>query len=388
MIDAPVLSFIVLSCNYEDFIKVALRSILEQSTQAFEIVVVDDASSDESREVIRGFQDPRIRLLVNDRNMGGAWSYNRAVQAARGHFLVNLDADDWSAPERCERQLAEFSRRPELDILGTHVVFVDGDGKRHPRAPELEAFTNGSHDLNRIDTWVGANHLCRSSTMIRRSAHLRVGLDDTDMVRAPDYELWTRALRLGCRFGVVAEQLTYYRLQNRGVTHADPRGTLLELSYAMLCNLLPMIEDRAAYVLSTRMLDWVTGAEAFAGLRPIERYRLVGMLLTSPQLRDFRHFTALLASPNDDPAITTAGRRFLAHASISERAPITQVAPQADPDPLREHHLAAERELSGDRDRWRERCLARERELAKSWARRTASRLLYAASNLRSSNRP
>ncbi|MEO9191678.1 MAG: hypothetical protein ABI224_16990, partial [Acetobacteraceae bacterium] len=75
-------------------------------------------------------------------------------------------------------------------------------------------------------------------------------------------------------------------------------------------------------------------------------------------------------------------------ASISERAPIIQLAPQAGPDPLREHNLAAERELSADRDRWRERCLARERELAKSWARRTASRLLYNASNLRSSNRP
>ncbi|MGB8127769.1 MAG: glycosyltransferase family 2 protein, partial [Pseudolabrys sp.] len=68
--------------------------------QDFEIVVVDDASTDASVEVIRSYNDPRIRLFVNDHNIGGAASYNRAVKATRGEWLVNLDADDWIAPNK------------------------------------------------------------------------------------------------------------------------------------------------------------------------------------------------------------------------------------------------------------------------------------------------
>lgn len=412
MTDSPLLSFIVLSYNYEQYIGITLRSILEQTVPDFEVVVVDDASMDASREVVGGFQDRRIRLLVNEQNMGGAWSYNRAIQAARGEFLVNLDADDWAAPERCARQLDEFSRRPEVDILGTHVTFVDAEGKRHRSAAELEAYTNGGHDLNRIETWVGANRLCRSSTMVRRAAHARIGLDDPAMVRGPDYELWTRALRMGCRFGALPERLTFYRLHDRGVTHADPRGSLFELSHSMLRNLVPMVEERAGYTVLDSILAWVTRADAFAALTPTEQYRLLGMLLASPDVSDFSDFLRLLGSSEEQSALTTAGRRFLANASaLRWTAPpppasvpeiefrLMQAELTADRDLWRERCLTNERDLAEDRDLWRERCLtnerdlaedrdrwmvrclARERELAKAWPRRVASRLMYRATS-------
>ena len=64
----------------------------------------------------------RIRLLVNERNLGGAASYNRAVQAAVGKYLVNLDADDWIVPDKVERQLAELARQP-VEILGSYAWF-------------------------------------------------------------------------------------------------------------------------------------------------------------------------------------------------------------------------------------------------------------------------
>jgi GT2 family glycosyltransferase len=307
----PRLSFIVLSYNYEDYIGTTIRSILDQTVQDFEIVVVDDASRDRSCEVIRGFDDPRIRLLVNERNLGGAGSYNRAVEAACGEWLVNLDADDWIAPEKSEIQLAAAAADPRLDIIGTHVVFVDAEGAPHPRAEELEGWTNRAHALDRVDTWVGANPLCRSSTMVRRAAHLRIGLDDPGMQRAPDYELWTRALREGCHFAVVPERLTFYRMQARGVTHGDPLGTMLEMAYAMLRNLVPLAEARALHPSVERILGWVARHPQLAALSPGEAYRLLGMLMTSPPLGDFASFRASLADPAGDPALVRIGRRCL-----------------------------------------------------------------------------
>lgn len=326
----PLLSFIVLSYNYERYIEMTIQSILGQTIQDFEIVVVDDFSKDNSVNLIYGIDDPRIRVICNEKNIGGAASYNRAVLAARGEWLVNVDADDWIAPDKAARQLALIVADPSLDIIGTYVSVRNQDGLPHTKAPELEASINHPHDFNRLDTWIGANYLCRSSTMVRRATHLRIGLDDETMVRAPDYELWTRALREGCRFAIVAEQLTFMRLHSTGVTHADPLGTLLEMTYAMLRNLVPFAEMRALHPSIGRIVAWVCQHPSLSYLLPIERYRLIGMLLHSIDDGDFASFVAYLKNVDQKPELAIAGRRGLAVTTMSS-APYEQIAKlQAD----------------------------------------------------------
>lgn len=316
---APLLSYIVLVYNYERYIGQAIRSILDQTVQDFEIIVVDDGSTDRSRSVVESFGDPRIRLLVNPRNLGGGASYNRAVEAATGEYLVNLDADDWVAPGKSEQQL-RYLRQNGVAVLGTYVTFVDSEGMPHPRAAELTNLTNRPFELNTIDAWVGTNSLCRSSTMVSRAAHMKVGLDDPTMARACDYDLWTRFLRAGFRFAVVPEPLTFYRLHSRGVTFADPAGLMLELCYAMIRNLLPLIETRAAYPSLVRMIGWIRSHEMFAAMRPVERYRLLGCVLMSPALADFASFHRLLQDESADAALVAAGRRALALTSLAMEA--------------------------------------------------------------------
>jgi glycosyltransferase involved in cell wall biosynthesis len=305
---APLLSFIVLSYNYQNYIGTTIRSILDQTVQDFEIIVVDDASTDASREVVRGFGDSRIRLVVNERNLGGAGSYNVAVQAARGEWLVNLDADDWIAPEKCAMQLDALSRDPALDIIGTWVHAIDADGGPHPAAVEIEQGWNSDYDLNLVETWTGLNSLCRSSAMVRRSAHLRIGLDDPGMVRAPDYELWTRALAAGCRFGLVQKPLTYHRVHGGGVTRGDPVGTLLEIGYAMARNLAPLAERRALFDSLTSMVRWIATNRDLPLLTPQQAVRLIGTLVMRPPLPDFVSFRASLSAPEVDPALERIGR--------------------------------------------------------------------------------
>jgi GT2 family glycosyltransferase len=308
---APRLSFIVLSYNYRDYIQTTLRSILAQTVQDFEVVVVDDCSTDDSREVVQSFADPRIRLLVNERNLGGAGSYNVAVQAARGEWLVNLDADDWIAPEKCAVQLAAVAADPTLDIIGSWVRLVGTDSKPHPDATVIEPLVNRPHALNLVESWIGQNPLCRSSVMMRRGAHMRIGLDDVSMVRAPDYELWTRALAAGCRFGLVQQPLTFQRLHARGVTHADPVGTLLELGYAMVRNLAPLAEARALFEAQWKMLQWVSAHPSFVTLPPEQALRLCGMLVALTPQADFATFRAELMAPMPNPILERVGRQAL-----------------------------------------------------------------------------
>jgi glycosyltransferase involved in cell wall biosynthesis len=311
MTKAPLLSYIVLSYNYENYIGQTIRSILAQTVQDFEIIVVDDASRDGSQEVVRSFNDQRIRLLINENNMGGAWSYNRALEAARGEWLVNLDADDWIAPQKAEVQLAAVATNPQLDIIGTYVNFVDSAGAPHPRAMEFESFSNMPHELGHVDSWIGTNSLCRSSTMVRRSTHIHLGFFDPFMVSAPDYEFWTRALRGGCHFWVVPQRLTFSRVHAKGVTHADPLGKLLELTYAMLRNLVPLAEARALNPSLEHIVAWTAKHPQLSELRPIEAYRLLGMLMTSPPLDEFTSFRRALSTLESDQALINAGRRCL-----------------------------------------------------------------------------
>ena len=307
----PLLSFIVLSYNYRDYIQTTLRSILEQTVQDFEVVVVDDCSTDDSREVVRSFTDPRIRLLVNPRNLGGAGSYNVAVQAARGEWLVNLDADDWIAPEKCAVQLAAVTADPSIDIIGSWVHVVGVDGMPHPDASTIEAMVNRTHALNLVESWIGQNPLCRSSVMMRRAAHLRIGLDDVSMVRAPDYELWTRALAAGCRFALVQQQLTFQRLHSRGVTHTDPAGTLMELGYAMVRNLSPLAEARALFEAQGQMVRWLARHPNLITLTPQQSLRLLSALVTLPETSDFANFRASLSEAKADTALARIGRAVL-----------------------------------------------------------------------------
>lgn len=319
----PLLSYIVLSYNYERYIGKTLQSILAQTIQDFEIVVVDDCSSDNSVNVISEIKDPRIRLLINETNRGGAASYNRAVEASHGEWLVNLDADDWIDPRKAETQLAFASANADADIVGTYVSIHDEHDAPHPSASSLEEIFNQPHDLNLVDSWIGANHLCRSSTMVRASAHRRIGLDDPAMVRAPDYELWTRALNQGCQICVIPEKLTFMRLHSRGVTHMDPTGTLLEISYAMLRNLIPLAESRAQYPFITRILAWVGRHPALSGLPPTQGHRLLGMLMQSCPVDNFSQFRATLEDPTGHQALAETGQRVLALVS-------------PDPDPYKE----------------------------------------------------
>jgi hypothetical protein len=147
---------------------------------------------------------------------------------------------------------------------------------------------------------------------VDRAAHLRIGLDDPKMVTAPDFELWTRALRAGCRFHVLAEPLTYYRVHDRGVTHGDPAGTFLELSYATLRNLVPLVEEAHTADDMAPIVRWLSAEASRLGLDDQRLHRLLGMALRTPGFVDFTDFATQLASVEDTAGQAVSGRRLLA----------------------------------------------------------------------------
>jgi glycosyltransferase involved in cell wall biosynthesis len=162
----------------------AIDSILAQTLSDLELIVVDDGSTDQSAEIADRYEDPRLRRLELE-HMGIARSLNRGMEAARAPVVAFQDADDYSGPERLERQLAALEARSQVAVVGCWMDEVDEAGRPlEPRQPRLEGSVGP--ELVRFNPIPG------TSAMVRRAAALDAGGFDPTFRFAADYDLWSR----------------------------------------------------------------------------------------------------------------------------------------------------------------------------------------------------
>jgi glycosyltransferase involved in cell wall biosynthesis len=290
----PLVSLILLSHDYERFVGDAIRSVLGQTYQRWELIVVDDASTDASVDVIRRFADPRIHLVPLATNVGSSAAYNRGYCSCSGDYVGGLDADDWLAPTRLERQVAAFEADPRLDILGTYVTEVDAAGQAVQGT--TAAWFNRERDLDSIDSWLMVNHLCHSSALLRGSSHDRFGVLNPALRLAADYELWLRALSAGAHLAVLREPLTYSRQHGANAWRRSAASrSFLELAFVFVTQLRPQLLARGRAELLAPAVSGLT--EHYFGdveweLRAIVRHALREL---TPSHADFDTFVAELA---------------------------------------------------------------------------------------------
>ena len=185
--------------NGERHLAEAVDSVLAQSFRDFELVVVDDASTDRTPEVLAGFGDARLRVVRSDEPLGLAPALRRLTAEARGELLSRMDADDVMLPDRLERQVAFLDAHPEVALVGGAAVEIDGEGRelrvvRYPSDPGRE--------LGRRNT------IAHPTVLMRRAAVEEAG--GYRNIPVEDYDLW---LRLAERQGLanLQEPVLRYR---------------------------------------------------------------------------------------------------------------------------------------------------------------------------------
>lgn len=145
----PEVSIIIPAFNTEKYIAQAIESALGQTLRNIEVIVVDDASSDSTLEVIKSFSDPRLKILVNQPNQGVSHTRNRAIEAAQGRWIAVLDSDDWYAPDRIEK-LLQTAKEESADIVIDDLYFIQ-DGEKAPWSTLLSESGEQIHTLKPID---------------------------------------------------------------------------------------------------------------------------------------------------------------------------------------------------------------------------------------------
>lgn len=186
----PAVSILLPVYNGAAYLLESLDSVLQQTHQDFELIIIDDGSRDESARIIQSINDRRIRFYRQD-NRGLAATLNRAIELSRGEYLARQDQDDVSLPDRLKKQLSYLISHPHCSLVGTWAEIVSGTektGRVHRHAAEDYCL---KFDL------LFDNPFVHSSVMLRKSAVEAVGMYSTDPSRQPpeDYELWSRLSR-------------------------------------------------------------------------------------------------------------------------------------------------------------------------------------------------
>jgi len=186
-IRTPNVSVIIPTHNRAELLSSALTSVLNQSYQDFEIVVVDDASTDKTREVIASFNDARIKYVRHEVNKGDAGSRNTGIQNSTGDFIAFLDDDDEWLPEKLQIQV-DVLRSCPTNVGGVYTGWLKIDKST---GEILEIKLDGKHgDL--FQEMFLENLMSTACVVVRRECFERVGLFDESMPCSSDYDMWIR----------------------------------------------------------------------------------------------------------------------------------------------------------------------------------------------------
>lgn len=211
MSKSPALTVVMANYNGGAYLPASVQSVLDQSFEDFEFIVVDDCSNAEDVEYLQSITDARFRLIRNDRNIGQTRSLNKGLDKTQGRYVARMDSDDICLPDRFAKQVAALEEDPSIHILGGQAILIDakGIGFGHTALPEepdeLWAYS------------ILQSPFVHSSVMMRGSLFGPLGLRYNPAFINQDFELWSRILPVyQCRN--LSVPVIQYRVHSESMT--------------------------------------------------------------------------------------------------------------------------------------------------------------------------
>ena len=196
--------------NAQDFLEQAILSVLNQDFKSFELLLIDDGSTDQSLNIAYHFQDERIKVIHDGQNKGLSARLNELVALSKGEYFVRMDADDLMFPQRISRQLAYLQQHNEVDVVGCSAVTIDIKNK-------ITGIICYPEHPNNISNVIKHQCFIHPSIMAKRSWFIQNPYDE-GAIRMEDYNLWMRTFSK-YRFYNIAEPLLFYRVS--GLPYLD-----------------------------------------------------------------------------------------------------------------------------------------------------------------------
>jgi len=311
----PAVTVLMAVYNAERFLADAITSILKQSFSDFELLIIDDGSTDQTADVVRQFSDRRIQFMAAGQRLGLPGALNLGLENASGDLVARHDHDDISHPLRLEQQVAYLEANPDIALVGSRAWLIDEEGKRIGRLDRcLDEVSIRWYQL--LD-----NPFVHSSVMFRRSVVWdELGGYDVSLPSSEDYELWSRVLQHHA-VANIPDRLLYYRLAAMSKMAADEKaweeGPFPEILRSLVRrNICSMLGDIASEDEIRLMGGFVLGVQAAEVDRFLDVFWRLCVAYEGkvPAARKSADFRRTLASQVD--AIATRLRPFSRGAGL------------------------------------------------------------------------
>ena len=210
----PQVSIIMPVYNGEKYIKETIESILSQTFKDFEFIIIDDHSTDNSVNIISSFKDPRIKLSVNEKNLGLSNTLNLAIENSKAKYIARMDHDDISLPNRIEEQFNFMEQNPEIGACGTYIKMF-GFGE-----PRIKKFPLKGSDIKA--ELLLHSPMAHPTVMFRKEVLKKYDLKyNSEYDGAEDYDLWER-MNTVTIMANIPKILLNYRLHESQLSRISP----------------------------------------------------------------------------------------------------------------------------------------------------------------------
>ena len=198
--------------NAQDFIRETIQSIIIQTYKDWELIIINDGSTDNTKDVVLSFKDERIKYYENDGNRKLIYTLNRGLKLATGKYIARMDSDDICYPTRFEKQVAFLESHPDVIVCGTQIEYFG------TKSTNYRKLTFPSEDTALKDMLAISTCFAHPTVMIRRDALVKSGCEyDVDYKNAEDYSLWIDLMEYG-KFANLSEKLLNYRVSDTQVS--------------------------------------------------------------------------------------------------------------------------------------------------------------------------
>jgi glycosyltransferase involved in cell wall biosynthesis len=207
----PKVTVLMSVYNGEKYLNEAIDSILGQTFKDFEFLIINDGSTDKTAEILKSYNDPRIKIINNEKNIGLTKSLNKGLKLARGEYIARQDADDISCDNRLERQIKFLDKNLDIAIVGTNYFRINEKGDI------IQKIKRQEKDKNIKKYLLSGNQLGHGTIMFRKSCFEKVGFYREEFKFAQDYDL---VLRFSEKYKLanIPETLYKWRINSNSVS--------------------------------------------------------------------------------------------------------------------------------------------------------------------------
>lgn len=198
--------------NTEKYIGESIESILRQTYQNFEFIIINDGSIDSTEKIIESYNDPRIVYLKNNTNKGLSYSFNFGISKAQGYYIARMDSDDIALETRLETQVKYLDKNTKLDIVGSSAILINENGERIGVINKPK-----EHVLIKWQSLFSTPLV--HPTVMGKAAIFKNNPYNESLVNSEDYELWSRLFFSSrTKFGNIRKPLLKYRVYSKSFT--------------------------------------------------------------------------------------------------------------------------------------------------------------------------